>query len=753
MQEVGEAPPVLKDRLNSASTLKLLDSDGPISQALRGFEAREQQRSMMQNVLDAFNGNQIALIEAGTGTGKSMAYLIPALLWAVQTGERTVISTNTIALQEQLLSKDIPLILKALKIPVKAVIVKGMSNYLCLRKMGDARQEEMFMPPQEVEEMRRLDMWSAQTRDGSRASLPFIPSGSVWEKSCAESDTCNRQECPHYADCFFFKARREAQEAQILIVNHHLLFADLWMRANPEGNRKDAGLLPLYTKVVLDEAHNIEDIATDYFAARTSEFDIRKILNRLAAEKIGGDMGKLAILKKMVTDHYGRTPPFEVGSIIRRLSVELPAARQDIQQLLHDAFSCYGTFLKMHYQGSQEEMPGESKLRILPHHHQHPFWISDIGIRSQALVDAILRYTQSLQALDQDIGMLRNEKLNDQTKGIRYEIQALSERLNGAVVVLLDFVKRAPTPEKVRWMETYLIKLIPNVTLYDVDLDVSKALANHLFNKLSSVILCSATLSTNKQFQFIRRRLGLVPGLIGERVVQEHIYESPFDYAQQALLAVPADMPLPSDPQFLQAAVERIWQAVEASRGNAFVLFTSYALLRTCYQLLEKRMRDHRYHPLKQGDDNRKNLLEKFRTTDRSVLFGTDSFWEGVDVAGEALRCVIIVKLPFKVPSEPIFQARSEEIQTRGGEPFFEYALPLAIVKFKQGFGRLIRNKTDRGCVVCLDTRLIKKGYGSQFFNSLPPCPRQMPTGDKLFEVMSTFYRKTYHLVTQGKRQ
>jgi ATP-dependent DNA helicase DinG len=287
-----------------------------------------------------------------------------------------------------------------------------------------------------------------------------------------------------------------------------------------------------------------------------------------------------------------------------------------------------------------------------------------------------------------------------------------------------------------------------NVNLVDAELDIAEALVEFLFKPFSSTILCSATLTTNKKFNFVRHRLGLTPQLLGQRVVTENVYESPFDYSKQAILVVPTDMPSPLEVGFLPAAMETIWDIVKASRGAAFVLFTSYSMLKQCYEKMATQFKEQRFTLLKQGDDNRQSLLQKFKTTPRAVLFGTDSFWEGVDVSGEALRCVIIVKLPFKVPTEPITQARTEAISAKGQDPFFEYSLPNAIVKFKQGFGRLIRHRKDRGCIVCLDSRLITKRYGQQFLNSLPTCQQLRIKRANIVEEMTSFFKKTHYLTT-----
>ena len=735
--------------IDAENALKILQPEGTLSKIIKGFEPREQQQKMMHNIIEAYNENQIALIEAGTGTGKSIAYLIPAILWGVQKKERSVISTHTITLQEQLLFKDIPLVAKALNVTVKAVLVKGMRNYVCLRKVEETRYEQLLLPPQEAEEFAKIDAWSHSTLDGSRSSLSFEPSGHLWDKVCAENDTCTKNQCPFYQDCHFFKARREASEAQLLIVNHHLLFADLSTRAESE-NYQDPSILPLYTKVVLDEAHHIEDIATEYFAQKVTQLDLLRIIGRLAAEKGGKALGKLTQLKeKILAIFKTKTPPAEISSILNKMNIDLPGIRTDALKLITEGFDKFHNFINLVKNPSRnaEDHTGENKLRILPEHYGHPYWSGEIKRHIEELVKVLQKYVQVISSLENAVKALNHDQINEQTKGIRFEIDALCARLMAASLVLQQFVQNVPPPSKVRWIEAQMLKSMINVYIADAELDIAKALVNFLFSKFSSVILCSATLTTNKQFDFVKQRLGLTSEYSDSLVVTENIYDSPFDYRQQALFAIPTDIPNPLESTFTLAAAEKIWEAIQASHGNAFVLFTSYTMLKTCYQILQSRFHEHKFPIFKHGDDNRQTLLHKFKTTNRSVLFGTDSFWEGVDVVGDALRCVIIVKLPFKVPTEPITQARTEAILAKGGDPFMDYSLPNAIVKFKQGFGRLIRNKNDRGCIVCLDNRLITKKYGQQFLNSLPPCHQLFTPGDKLRGHMQDFYKKTYHLV------
>jgi len=738
--------PLGTDRLNVEAALETLSPTGLLANSLKGFEPRREQREMMRNVLDAYNGDQVVLIEAGTGTGKSLAYLIPALLWAQETGERTVISTNTITLQEQLLAKDIPFLNKSLKMNVKAVLVKGMHNYFCMRKFDESQQELMLLSPSEQEEMQKIEAWKDSTKDGSRSSLSFSPSAATWEKVCAENDTCNRNNCHYFNSCHFFKARREANDAQILVVNHHLLFADIVLRAEND-NFKEQAVLPSYTRIVLDEAHNIEDIATDYFAYRLSQMDLMRLTARLSTEKRGQAQGKLSLLKDKIVNHYRKEFSNDVLSILSRLNLDIPGYRRDLLQQSHETFNAFFEFTHLSQSSpSDDQSLGESKLRLLPYHHTHPDWDSKLVPSSKSLSGSIMRYAQSLHALTNDLKQLKDPILDEQIKSVCFEINALADRLAGTCAVIESFLTPSIPSDRVRWIELQQFKTMVNTVLTDANLDISKILVEKLFSKFSTVILCSATLTTNKQFHYIRNRLGLTAEQFSHRNVCEYIYDSPFDFEKQALLVIPTDMPSPTDSSFIKEAVEKIWQILQSCRGNAFVLFTSYGMLKTCFEKLEGRLKEHRFHALKQGDDDRQVLLHKFRTTNYSVLFGTDSFWEGVDVAGEALRCVIIVKLPFKVPSDPLIQARSEAILARGGDPFMDYSLPQAIVKFKQGFGRLIRNRKDRGCIVCLDNRLISKRYGKLFLSSLPKCQQLFASSHDMQEQIKDFYRKTHFL-------
>ncbi|MBA3957388.1 MAG: DEAD/DEAH box helicase family protein [Parachlamydiaceae bacterium] len=736
-----QVPKSKNPSLDVEASVAILQPNGVLSQMIPGFESRTVQQHMMRDVLESYNHNRIALIEAGTGTGKSMAYLIPALLWAAKNKERTVISTNTITLQEQLIGKDIPLLTKILKLDVQAVLVKGMSNYVCLRKLDDLQFERMLFSAEEAAEHAKIEAWEHSTKDGSRSDIPFAPSTDMWERVCAEADTCTSRKCPFFEKCHFFRARKQANDAQILVVNHHLLFADLASRMSDD-NYEQTSILPTYQRIIIDEAHNIEDIATDYFSARSSHLNFLRTISRLTAEK----QGKIQVLKTKIYELYRKDPPKALSGIFNRINTDIAGHKNDVLEQLKSTFQSLEEFVDLSTSRTEEGVKND-KLRLLETQLKHPKWSEECVLQIKRLVGCIERLVVSLNGLERDLVSVYDDRLDEVTKNIRFEIAALSARLADNCVTITNFISDKIPPSVVRWMELQPLRTMTNIHLVNAELNIAPKLAQAIFNKFQTIILCSATLSANRQFNFIRQRLGLNAELCPKRQITEHIYDSPFNFPKQALLAIPTDMPLPTHPDFMKAAVEQIWNIIQASRGNAFVLFTSYSMLRTCHQQLASKLIANRYVVFRQGDESRSALLNRFKLTDRSVLFGTDSFWEGVDVVGEALRCVIIVKLPFKVPSEPIIQARTEAIVAEGGDPFMSYSLPNAIVKFKQGFGRLIRNKSDRGCVVCLDSRLITKGYGQQFLNSLPACQRTFADSNTLQQQMTDFYRKTHYLV------
>lgn len=722
------------NKLEYSKILCLLSDDGLISKKLKSFEAREEQKQLLAHLIEAFNDKAIALLEAGTGTGKSIAYLIPALLVAAIWKEKVVISTQTISLQEQLLNKDLPFLIDVLGVEVKASLVKGMGNYICLRKWDEIALERMLLSAEDREKLAQMEHLTFEKGIGSRSDFPFHPQNSLWELVGADFDSCNGQECPHYQNCHYFQARKSCQDAQILIVNHHLLLADLVSKAE-----NGLSVLPLYSRLIIDEAHNLEEIATDYFSTRISRLDLFKLLSKIYSEKNGQTTGKIAFVKDKFQKSVKGGYSLSQSRFLNQLTLELPALRRDLLKEITDTFHLLEQFQQV--SGAQE-----GKLRLKSHHYQFPSWKNGIAPALLKTASLIKRYAQELTHVEGRVKDLEDDRLIENCKGILHDLKGFAKRLEEGASALELFSEQPSSLDSIRWLETVQTKTGINLSCIHAELNISKILLKHLFSPFDTVALLSATLTTQKSFQFLRDRMGLHEKNLEGRKIIEAIFESPFDFKKQALLLVPKDIPPPTSSEFLDAAIKIIWDATNASKGNAFILFTSYSMLKTCFSLMESKLKEHRFFPLKQGDESRGALLKRFIEQDRSILFGTDSFWEGVDVVGEALRLVILAKLPFKVPTEPLIQARSEAISLKGGDPFKELLLPQAAIKFKQGFGRLIRNKKDRGCILCLDNRIVTKSYGNYFLNTLPVCPLEVVLTEQLKQKMVDFYKRTYPL-------
>lgn len=701
---------------------------------------------MSLDVMHAFKENKISFIEAGTGIGKTFAYLVPAILWAEETGERVVISTNTIALQEQLIEKDIPFALKLLQSEIKVVVAKGMRNYGCLRKIDEEASFGSISQEKEQEELLLIQEWSKTTKTGARSDLPFFPMHATWEKVAVDMDACSHNKCPFFKDCFFFAAKMNANDAKIIVCNHHLLFADLAARRETE-NYDKAAVLPAFQRLILDEAHHIEDVATEYFAAKVTRLELLKIFSQLGGDSDKSEAkGKLSILKKKIMDLPDQTfskKDMDKASLLNRLEMDIAGARREAISFSQDFFDSFISFLALFPSlRSDESQVMEQKMRLRAQHLEHPFWKERILPQAERLSRSIDRLKVSLYTLGIDLEAVKDERFEESVKSVKLDLAALTNKLAHITARLGSFLHDDTI--KVRWIELIALTSQVDVKLVTADQDISSALRSSLFEKLSSTILCSATLATQKRFDYMKKRLGV--DVLKEEEgktakISEQIYDSPFSYKTHALFGCPVDMPLPDDPKFAKSLAHVLLELIRASRGNAFILFTSYGLLKSSYDALYTQLKQEGYHPLRHGEDHRRELIRRFKETPRSVLFGTDSFWEGVDVVGDALRSVIITKLPFQVPSEPLIEARHEAIQARGGFPFVEYTVPKAIVKFKQAFGRLIRHKEDRGCVICLDARLVKKGYGKQFLQSLPECYQVFEPLDTLTAKMKEFYR------------
>ncbi len=638
---------------------------------------------MTSAVEAALESGHHLLAEAGTGVGKSFAYLLPAIHYAVTRKKRVVISTHTISLQEQLIEKDIPLIQSVYPDEFTAVLVKGRSNYLCKRRLQQARgrQGMLFDRPQQLESLWNIEQWALKTTDGSLADLPGVPEGAVWERVCAEAGNCLGKKCQFYQDCFWQAAKRRMNSGNVLVVNHALFFSDLALRIS------GVNYLPKYDVAILDEAHTIEDVAGDHFGLKISESGLRYQLRVLYDPKRG---------KGLLSTH-GASANDAIGDVV------------DIHLAMENFFESCVDWQQNH---------GRANGRI-----------HEPAIVDNTLSPRLRDLSLHLKAM---LPQVKSEEEISELTAMSDKVILMAEELDALILQRM--------PDAVYWME-FGGRSNRSVTLRAAPISVSQGLKMHLFDKLQSVIMCSATLCTraanvsveatrppsvsstkkapppDDPFSYIISRLGATEA-------KTIAFGSPFDYTKQATLYIEPDLPEPSDTRrFLPVACDKILHYLKQTNGGAFVLFTSFSALIETATRLGPALEKLGYPLLVQGKDApRKILLERFRDTPKAVLFGTSSFWQGIDVRGDALRNVIIVKLPFAVPDEPVIEARLQAITKAGGNPFMEYSVPEAIIKLKQGFGRLIRSKTDKGIVVILDSRIKTKRYGRWFLEALPAC-------------------------------
>jgi ATP-dependent DNA helicase DinG len=713
--------------LNQGELVSLLEPGGLISKKLRGYEYRPQQGDMMEAVARAFNREGISLVEAGTGTGKTMAYLLPAIRWAESNGERVVISTHTINLQEQLMHKDIPFLQRSLGRKFKAVLVMGRGNYACLRKAGHLEAEPgLFVDPEELSALSSLLKWVKKTTTGYRAELGFIPPAALWEKLCSESDYCMGHRCPDQKRCFVNAARRQAAAADLLVVNHHLLFADMALR-KLTGALTDLSILPRYKRLIIDEAHTVEDVATSYFGTRITRMGLARMLGRLYRAR-GGGRGQLPYLAALLNSLQG-----DIGGSER--------FKETVEESLIPAVSELVTFSGNVFDAIFEQMARllgrgypELKLRLTPPVVNSGEWKGLLEGEVSELAARLKTLAGKLTDTSGKMARTGEEALTDQC----FELRVAADRLE-ALAADLQRVLWGGRRDEVAWVEgragergAGLVRALSS------PLDMSGELVENLFIPVPTVVLTSATLTVENRFDYLKSRLGL-DSLEDDRV-EELLLPSPFDYKTQAIVGIPTDIPHPGEERFDELLGDLIHRSLEVTGGKALILFTSYKSLDRVHEELREPLTGMGITALRQGERPRHQLLEAFRRDKTSVLFATDSFWQGVDVEGEALECVIMVKLPFRVPTEPVLEARCQYIEAQGGNPFLEYIVPQAIIKLKQGMGRLIRKRTDRGAVLILDRRIVDKSYGKLFMNSLPPCKVVARTMEEVLGAVGEFH-------------
>ncbi len=675
-----------------------LSPDGKFAEKFPGFEYRPEQVTMLDAVSEAFNNSGVLLVEAGTGTGKSLAYLLPAAQWAVQNNERVVISTNTINLQDQLAGKDIPMLRAVTGLDFKFTVLKGRSNYLCRRRLETLRRQDTHTLD-EIRVLAKVLAWLPSTTTGDVAELTLTPSEQkVWARLASDPEHCTPDRCGgHRGDkCFFWIARERAEAAHLIIVNHALLLSDMALE-----NR----VLPEYRYLIVDEAHHLEARATDALSFEASRGSLDLLFRTTGAER----GGLLANLSKPVRHSTANT---QQQREFQRLIDAAAQSTDAAQRCSYDFFNALDAFLE-----HQEELPGESEgghdrqYRLTPSRRMQPGW-SAVEIEWDNVNTKFVKLREDLEKVLgawQELDEAEIKVYEDLTQEILYALRRVRE-----THAALQETVATPREQGIYWASVN--KSTGDIGLHAAPLHVGEMIQKDLFATRETAILTSATLSIAGSFSYIKNRLG-----IGEWA-DELTVGSPFDFKQAALVYVPEDIPEPGQPGYQKAIEAAAADLLLATKGRALVLFTSHSQLQHTYRSIARKLEEEDILVLAQGlDGSRRQVLETFRTSERMALFGTRSFWEGVDVVGEALSCLVIARLPFSVPSDPIFAARSETFD----DPFAQYAVPEAVLRFRQGFGRLIRSKTDRGVVVVFDKRVLTKSYGRLFMESLPDCSKQ----------------------------
>lgn len=703
-----------------------LGPGGPVSRELAQYEDRESQREMAGVVADLYNDGGVGLLEAGTGVGKSLAYLVPALRWAANNGERTVVSTNTINLQEQLVRKDLPFLAKAFEgeQEVRFALLKGWRNYVCLLRLAQSKLlASTLLADDSRAELDAIAEWAEQTTDGSLADLVAPPRPEVWDEIAAEPDLCRKSVCPHYAACFLFQARRAAAKADVVVVNHHLLMSDVAVR-RAQQNWEDTAVIPAYSRLVVDEAHHIEDAAAAHLGTSVSRRGLQQLFSRLTRPGAGARFGRglLHSLEARLVTAPDLLNSASLDIVRKGLLPSVEAAREKgafLFDLLH----------------SYLQMRGELVQRLTADFAKDPIWNAGLAA---ALTDLLGEIATLKSGLEMVRTRMEGAKTPDEAVlPLIGEMAAVGRRLEGAALALESTLRPPAGEPMVRWVEQR--GRDANVAVMSVPLDLAPILREDLFRKVETAILTSATLTSDTRFDFLSRRLGL--DSMDANVVTE-IFPSPFEYPTHALFMVPTDAPAPNvdSAGHMQAVVRSIIDVTGAADGGVFALFTSHRDVRSAASELRARGVERSRPLYVHGEDTRDNLLRKFRDSGRALLLGTASFWEGVDVPGRALQGLIIARLPFRVPTEPVTAAHCEAIVERGGDAFAEYMVPHAALRLKQGFGRLIRTATDRGVIVLVDPRAVNKAYGKALLRDLPPARQVFGPWKTIVKQLQDFY-------------
>jgi ATP-dependent DNA helicase DinG len=670
---------------------RIFEKGGSLSEALPGFEFRQGQKEMAELVFRSLMEECVGIIEAGTGTGKTMAYLIPAVFVSQLYKEPVVVATKTINLQEQIIYKDIPLLHEVLGDQFKAALVKGWSNYLCLRRMKHLEISGEHFSPEEYESFTRLKKWAKRITTGDRSDIDFNLMDSVWEQVCAESSACIGRKCPWFNHCHFFARKRELKDANILVTNHALLFTHIALKRNSQLGT--SSVLPEFSRLILDEAHHVEEVASNFLGDEASSAEFYKILDHLySRHRRKEDSGILARIRANIFS------PSLQNTIRSQLDSYCIPRIQSLRESASELFFRICQLPQFAHESDKVSLDDNFKLNS-----------GEINEDVEQFSRSVQEYTRQLKALKEDCDR-ENENLASEVAAI---ISRMEKFYNG-----LTRIWDASEENWIYSLDYNRRSSVNYVQLKSYPLNVGDILHRELFHGMKTSILTSATLSINKNFKYLNQRLGI--DKFDSDFLVSKIIDSPFDFKKQAILAVPYDMPLSDNENFLPMVIPHLAKLIETMEGRTFLLFTSYKMLDGCGQLLKEKFKETDYNILIQGESQRSTLLKDFKKLDKAVLLGTDSFWEGVDVPGRDLECVVLMKLPFRVPTDPVIKARTDFMKKQNQDPFYHYSVPQAVIRFKQGFGRLIRNTKDKGVIIVLDRRILDRNYGKTFLSSLP---------------------------------
>ncbi|WDA46700.1 ATP-dependent DNA helicase [Fusobacterium nucleatum] len=674
--------------------------DGILAKEIKGFEYRQEQEEMAQYIQDAINEDRKIIVEAGTGTGKTLAYLIPAIKWAVANKKKVIIATNTINLQEQLLLKDIPLAKSIIKDEFSYVLVKGRNNYVCKRLFNElALGKNIDIETFSIEAREQIEYilkWGNKTKTGDKAELPFEVYPDVWELVQSTTELCLGKKCPYRKECFYMKTRMEKMEADILISNHHVFFADLNVRAETDFDSEYL-ILPRYDMVIFDEAHNIESVARSYFSVEVSKISFTRLLNRIYQRKNKKKKEKSALIRVEDTvDEKNLEDSEQYIYLLNTLKEEISILQNIGDEYFDEIRKIYKTNTEAPIKKSLNNFE-MTKSRFLENLREKK------DIFQTKLADFL------------NLMMIFNNVI-DEEKDKNPEVINFNNHLKmfKAYIDSFEFINSFEDDNYIYWLDINSKRT--NVVLTATPLNIAQKLSTVLFDNLDRLVFASATIVVNGNFDYFKKSLGL-----DEEDCIEAIIKSPFDYNEQMSVYIPSDIQDSENINaFVSDASRFILNILLKTNGKAFILFTSYTMLNQIYYSISKKLKDKGFEVFLHGDKPRSQLIKEFKEAENPILFGTTSFWEGVDVQGENLSNVIITKLPFLVPTDPVVSAISKKIEENGGNSFTDFQLPEAIIKFKQGVGRLIRKKTDSGNIFILDNRILKKRYGSLFINALP---------------------------------